>query len=399
MVVRLGQGIAVVAALALAGCSPSEAPPAEAPTVLVTKVVQQNEEVSSEWIGSLTGLVNANISAKISGFLLSKNYTEGSLVEPGQVLFQIDPRQYQAALDEAKGQLAEAQAKSGRTQLNVNRYVPLAAESAISQQELDNAVQDNLAAQAAVVSAQAAVESAQINLDYCTITSPIVGRSGIANAQVGDLIGPSSPPLTTVSTVDPMRVFFPVTEQEYLRYAQRQIASGHSMDEPDPQLALHLYLANGSEYSYPGKFSVVNRQVDPNTGTIQVVGLFPNPGFVLRPGMYARIRAVTDVLPNALLVPQRAVIETQGSYQVGVLAAGDKLALQDVTVGDKIGQNWVITSGLQPGDTVVVEGGQKVPPGSVVTPAPYTAPPLDNSDAAPAPSAAPAGNTTGASSG
>ncbi len=379
-----------VVTLGLAGCSKEAAPDGGPPEVLVTKVTQGDVPVTSEWIGTIQGMVNANISAKVSGFVLSKNYVEGSLVTPGQVLFQLDPRQYKATLDEANGQLAEAQAKLGKTQLDVKRFTPLAAESAISQQELDDAVQANLANQAAVVAAQAAVETAQINLDYCTINSPIEGRSGIAQAQVGDLVGPSmQTPLTTISTVDPVRVYFPVTEQGYLRYAAEQTALGRSMEDPDPRMDLHLYLADGSEYALPGKFYIANRQVDPTTGTILVAGLFPNPQFVLRPGMYARIRAVTNILPNALKVPQSAVMQVQGSYQVAVLGEGNKLEMRQVQAGDKTGQDWVITSGLQPGDTVIVDGAQKIPPGMVVKPSPYV-PPASSDAALPAVTAAPA---------
>jgi membrane fusion protein (multidrug efflux system) len=374
-------GLAAAVALALGGCSKPGESSATLPDVQVTKVIQGDVPVTGEWIGTIQGMINANISAKVSGFVLSRNYTEGTIVKKGQLLFLLDPRQYNATLAVANGQLAEAQAKLGKTQLDVTRFTPLAAESAISQQELDDAIQANLAAKAAVDAAQAQVLAAQINVDYCTISSPIDGRSGIANAQVGDLVGPTSlQPLTTVSQVDPVRVYFPVTEQAYIKYANRMAAEGRSMEDPDPRFLLHLFLADGSEYALPGKFYIANRQVDPTTGTILIAGVFANPQFILRPGMYARVRAVTDVIPNALQVPQAAVVQTQGSYQVGVLGPNNTLDLRTVEVGDKIGQDWVITSGLEANDTIVVNGAQKIPPGTPVNPTPYTAPPSADPD-------------------
>ncbi|MGA2053611.1 MAG: efflux RND transporter periplasmic adaptor subunit, partial [Opitutales bacterium] len=352
-----------------------------------------------EWIGTIQGMINANISAKVSGFVLSRNYTEGTMVKKGQLLFMLDPRQYDAALAEAKGQLAEAQAKLGKTQLDVTRFTPLAAESAISQQELDDAIQANLAAKAAVDAAQAQVLAAQINVDYCTISSPVDGRSGIANAQVGDLVGPQSlQPLTTVSVVDPVRVYFPVTEQAYIHYANEMLAEGRSVEDPDPRFSLHLFLADGSEYPQAGKFYIANRQVDPTTGTILVAGVFPNSQYILRPGMYARVRAVVNLVPNALQVPQAAVAQVQGSYQVGVLGPNNTLDMRTVQVGDKSGQNWVITSGLDANDTVVVNGAQKLPPGTVVNPTPYTPSNTTASDTPPTEAVNPTPDSTDATS-
>ncbi len=389
-----------VVALNLAGCQKPFVPTVTAPDVLVTKAQVENVPVTAEWIGTVQGMVTANISAKVQGYVLSKDYKEGSTVKAGQVLFQLDPRLYQAALDQAKGQLAEAQAKLGKTQLDVKRFTPLAAESAISQQELDDAIQANLANEAAVEAGQAAVESAQVNLLYCTISSPIDGTAGIANAQVGDLVGPSTAQsLTTVSTVDPVRVYFPVTEQAYIAYANMQAQLKRTVETPDPQFSLHLYLANGAEYPISGNFYFANRQVDTTTGTLMVAGLFANPDFILRPGMYARVKAVTHVLPNALVVPQAAVMTVQGTYQLGVVGPDDKLEIRTVKVGEKSGQDWVITSGITANDTVVVSGAQKLPEGTVVKMSPYVptvatgadAEPAETKDATPEPAT---GNTT-----
>ena len=387
-----GWGVGLVL---LAGCSAKTTPTAlPPPMVLVATVQQQDVPITSEWIGTVQGMVNANITAKVTGYLLSQDYKEGTLVKQGDVLFKLDPRQYQAVLDQAKAQLAEAQANLGKSEQDVKRYTPLAAESAISQQELDDAVQSNLGNKATVEASKAAVETAQLNLDFCTMTSPINGRAGISQAQVGDLVGPSSGVLTTVSTVDPVRVFFPVTEQEYIRFYQRQDAAGSSVDQPDSRLKLQLYLADGSLYPETGKFYVANRQIDQNTGTIVVVGLFANPQYNLRPGMYARVKAVTGIDQGALLVPQRAVGQVQGSYQVVVVGADNKLEIRPVSVGDKVGENWIIKTGLKAGETVAVEGGGKAAPGSVVQTQPYVATNASTSTTVAAPPPAPTSNPT-----
>ena len=350
-----------------AGCEKKTPPPPPPPTVQVITLATTNLPVFEEWIGTLDGFVNAQIHAQVTGYLLKQNYTEGSLVKKGDLLFQIDPRQFQALLDQAQAKLAQDQAQAAKTELDVKRYTPLAQEQAISDEQLVNAVQANLAAVAQVKADDAAVEAAQLNLAYTKITSPIDGLAGIALAQTGDLVGPAGNVLTTVSTLDPIKAYFQVSEQSYLSF-WRNLISGPEMN---PDFPLQLVLTDSSVFPQTGKFFFADRQVNPNTGTLQIVGVFPNPDDLLRPGQYGRVRAQTHTLTNALLVPQRAVAELQGAYQVDVLDETNSVHLQMVQVGDQNGADWVIKSGLQAGDRVLVEGTQKVKEGTVVNPQPF----------------------------
>jgi membrane fusion protein (multidrug efflux system) len=365
---------AVVTAATVIGIGCKKAPPAmPAPTVLVTDVVQKDVPIYSEWVGTTVGFVNAQIHPRVQGYLLKQNYQDGNPVKKGQLLFQIDDRDYKAALDQALGNLAQQQANLKKNQLDLARYKPLAAEGAVSRQEYDNSLQATRAGAAEVESAQAAVETAKLNLGWTQIFSPIDGIAGIAPVQVGDLVTPTLL-LTTVSQLDPMKVNFPISEQEYLRAAERikeHQRLGRAKDEAD----LELILGDGSIYKYPGHFYVVNRQIDIETGTIQVQGVFPNPDSILRPGQYAKVRAATQTRRHALLVPQRAVQETQGQYQVAVVGADNTVTLRNVKPGDRVGSLWIINEGVNPGERVVCEGLQKVKDGIEVVPQPAPATP------------------------
>lgn len=363
-------GLTMVA-IAIGGCGKPEAPQMPPPEVLVAPVAQRNVPVYSDWVGTIEGYVNAEIRPKVQGYLLTQNYANGKVVEDGQLLFQIDPRQFKAALDQAIGQLESAKALQVKTQLDVNRYRPLVKEGAVSQEELDNAIQQNEANKAAVFQAQANVEQARLNLDWTKVNSPIKGIAGINQAQIGDLVGPTTV-LTTVSTVDPIKVQFPISEQEYLRFAGAiNKVSETGKEDPDAP-KLEAILADGATYPHKGTFYAVNRQVDQRTGTLLVQALFPNPDNVLRPGGYAKVRAATQVADGALLIPQRAVLDLQGTYQVYVLDADDTVSVRDVTPGPRSGSDWVISKGLAAGEKIVVEGLQKVRSGVkvVAKPAP-----------------------------
>jgi membrane fusion protein (multidrug efflux system) len=349
------------------GCEKQTPPLPPPPDVQVITLAATNLPVFEEWIGTLDGFVNAQIRAQVTGYLLKQLYTEGSRVKQGDVLFQMDPRPFQAALDQARAKLVQDQAMAGKTELDVKRYTPLAKEQAVSQEELDNAVQANLGALAQVKADEAAVETAELNLGFTKITSPVDGLAGIALAQIGDLLSPSSGLLTTVSTLDPIKVDFQISEQSYLDFWRHHAAGSGA----ETNLELQLIFADGSVYPAKGRFFFADRQVNPNTGTLQIVGLFPNPDYLLRPGQYGRVRAQTQALTNALLVPQRAVTELQGAYQVALVNATNGVHLQAVKVGDQLGANWVISGGLQPGDRVVVEGVQKVKEGLLVNPQPF----------------------------
>jgi membrane fusion protein (multidrug efflux system) len=311
--------------------------------------------------------------------LLKRDYQEGSTVRTGQLLFEIDPRPFQAALDQAEGQLAQAvaqlanaEAVQHRYQLDVERYTPLAKEQAASQQDLDNASQNNLAAKATVAtdqaqikSAQAAVETAKLNLGFTNVTSPVNGIADVAKAQVGDLVSSNSGTLTTVSTLDPIRDYFTVSEQDYLQL------KGQFSGADRQRWKLQLILADGTTYPHEGVFYFAGRAVDQNTGSIQLAALFPNPGNVLRPGQYGKVRAVVRTAKGALLVPQAAVADLQGSYQVSVVGQDNKIAIRSVKVGERVGTGWIIQDGLKPGERVVAQGQQTLRPGTVVQPKPY----------------------------
>jgi len=408
--------------------------------VEVVQVAQRDVPVYSEWIGTIDGMVNADIKAQVTGYLLRQDYKEGSFVQKGQLLFEIDPRPFQAALDQANGQvaqfqgqleqansqvaqaeaqvaqansnllhaeaqLAQAQANQVKTQLDVNKYAPLAEQQAVTQQEYDNAAQANVVAKAQVKAAEAGVETARaglraanaqvgvakaaiatvkgqienaraavrtagLNLGFTRIIAPIDGIAGIAQAQVGNLISAQSAPLTTVSTLDPVKVYFSLSEQEYLNFSRRNLIEtqqGGSL----AQIELELVLADGKTYAQKGSFYFADRQVDQKTGAIRLAGVFPNPGNVLRPGQYGRVRAVTSTKTGALLAPQRAVTELQGSYQVAVVGGDNRVEIRTVKVGDRAGALWVIEDGLKAGESVVVEGLQRLRHGAAVNPKPY----------------------------
>jgi len=400
--------VLVAAVLVTAGCTrtTSAAGPPQLPQVEVAPVKQADVPIYHEWIGTLDGLVNAAIKAEVTGYLLSQDYKEGSFVRKGQLLFQIDPRPFDAALAQAQGQLAQAKgqlaqakaqlaqaqaqvaqsvANQERTQLDVDKYTPLEKQHAVTRQELDNAVKNNVAANAqieaskaavetaqaqieassaAVEASQAAVDAAKVNTGFTHLTSPIDGIAGLAQVQVGNLVNPSSGVITTVSTLDPIRAYFTVGEQEYLT-----LTRGGMSDLA--KLQLELILADGSTYPEKGKFFFADRQVDQNTGAIQLTGLFPNPGNRLRPGQYGKVRAAVGTNAGALLIPQRAVTELQGGYQVAVLDDKNTVSIQQVKVGDQVGTMWVVSQGLKPGQRVIAEGAQNVRPGTQVSPQPF----------------------------
>jgi RND family efflux transporter MFP subunit len=359
---RCGLAAALTMAVGICGCKKAAPPPPPPAEVQVVTVTPRDVPIVKEWIGSLDGFVNAQIHAQVTGYLLTQNYVEGSDVKKGDLLFQIDPRPFQALLDQANAKLALDEAQRSRTKWDVERYAPLAKQNAISQQEYIDAVQSDLAAEAQVKADTAAVDSAKLNLEFTRIISPIDGLAGIALAQIGDLVGPSGTLLTTVSTVDPIKVFFPVSEQDYLAY-RRQHTNALERASHEQGLSLQLILADGSIYPTPGRFYFAGREVNLTTGTLQLAGLFPNPDRVLRPGQFAHVRAETQIRKGALLVPQRAVTELQGSYQIATVDAEDKAHIRPVTVGERIGSEWIIEQGIQSGERVVVEGTQKVKEG------------------------------------
>jgi len=372
-----------------------------APDVMVADVEQRDLPIEREWVGTLDGMVNASIKAEVTGYLLRQAYTEGSLVHKGQLLFEIDPRPFQAAVDQADGQLAQshaqlAQAQAGlvqaeaqlanaeanqrKAQMDEERYIPLVQQQAVTQQDLDNALQTNQAQKAQVAAAkaqmetakaqieagragvkaaEAALETAKVNLEFTRLTSPIDGIAGAAAVQVGNLVGPSANAVTTVSTLDPIKANFTVGEQEYLSLARADALH---------RLELKLVLADGTVHSQPGRFSFADRQVDPSTGAIQLTGLFPNPGNALRPGQFAKVRAAIGMRAGALLVPQRAVIDTQGTYIVAVVDPNNTVRFAPVKAGDRLGSKWIINEGLKPGERVVTDGLFHIRPGALVNP-------------------------------
>ena len=419
--------VLVVIVAAVLGRTKKPAPSTPAPLqVDVVQVQQQDVPIYSEWIGTTDGMVNADIRAQVSGYLLRKAYTEGAFVKKGQLLFEIDPRPLEAVLNQAKGDLAksesqvqqavtqlaqaeaqltqansqlrQAEANQRKTQLDVNKYGPLLEQKAVTQQDFDNAFQANdaaraqvdvarsqikaaaaavetakaaiLAARAQVQSSQAAVKTAELNLGFTKIVSPIDGIVGIALAQVGDLVNPTSGILTTVSTVDPIKVYFTLSEQEYLAYTKLNPNPAERAAAQE-QLELQLFLADGSAYSHTGKFYIADRQVDPKTGAIRIAGVFANPENTLRPGQYGRVRAATSTQNGALLVPQRAVSQLQGMYRVAVVGSDNKVTMRTITPGPTVGQLLVIQSGLKTGETIMVDGTQKVATGATVAPRPF----------------------------
>jgi RND family efflux transporter MFP subunit len=341
------------------------------PTVQVANVTQQDVPVYHEWIATLDGFINAIIQPQVSGYLIRQNYREGELVRKNEVLFKIDPRPFQAILDQAQAQLAQAEAQLGKTQLDVQRDTPLAKEKAIAQSQLDNDIQADLAAKATVQADKAAIEQAEINLEFTNVRSLVDGVAGIATGQVGNLVGPQTV-LTTVSQLDPIKAYFVVSEQQYLAFVQRNPTVA-SREKTERQLVLDLILADGSTYPKKGKFYAADRQVDAQTGAIRLAGIFPNRDNVLRPGQYGRVRFVSYIRSAALLVPQKAVTELQGMYQVAVVGSDNKVSIRTVQVGERTGAMWIIDQGVKPGERVVVEGVQKVRDGMPVKIATVTA--------------------------
>lgn len=395
--------------LIISGCSANKPKQSPKPQeVITTSVRQENVPIFNEWIGTIAGMVNAQIKPQITGYLLKQTYKEGSFVKKGQVLFEIDPRTFQASLDQAKGQLATAQgqeaqatsqvsqakaevaqyqAQQMKTQQDVERYTPLAKAQAITQQEMDTAVQNNLAtkaqvsaaqanvqsaksaieaAKAQVLSARAQVDTAKINLGFTRVTAPIDGIIAIAKAQIGDLVTPTTT-LTELSTLDPVKVYFTVTEQEYLQFVKDYPDEAKRQKQVD-HMELELILGNDSVYPRKGKFYLADLSVDQQTGSMRLAGIFPNPGNILRPGQFGRVRASTTTMNGALLVPQRAVTELQSGYEVYVVGSNNIVQMKSVKVGPRVGTDWIIEAGLEPTDRIIVEGLQKVKSGVQVTP-------------------------------
>jgi membrane fusion protein (multidrug efflux system) len=357
---------ACVAMLLVTACDKAAPPPPAPPVVDVMSVIQRDVPIYSEWVGSLDGDVNATIRPQVTGYLVKQNYREGDAVKKGQTLFEIDPRTFQAAVEQAAAARSRQKALHDTAVANLARIKPLAEKNAVSQKDLDDATGQELSARAALDQATAALDTAKLNLDFTRITSPINGIAGIAKAQIGDLLSPSATAeLTTVSTVDPIKVYVNISEREYLKF------SGRYTQGKAEQVPLEMILVDGSVYPKPGRFTLLNRQVDPTTGTFKVAGLFPNPDSRLRPGQFAKIRATTEVQKGALLVPQRAVSEVQGKYLIAVVGAGNKVEMRLVKPGERIGSDWIITEGLKPGEKIIVEGTQKVRDGAVVNPKPF----------------------------
>ncbi|QWF72082.1 efflux RND transporter periplasmic adaptor subunit [Methylomonas paludis] len=358
-------------ALLTGACSKSEPPapaPVPPPTVEVAEIVQKDVPIQREWIGSLDGMINAQILAQVSGYLVKQHYQEGQFVKKGQLLYEIDPKVFQAQLDSALANLARQEAVLKTSHLDMLRVERLLPEKAVSVRDRDNAVGHEAAAQADVLAARAAVENARLQLGFCKITAPIDGVAGMSKAQLGNLIGPgSAAELTTISQLDPIKAYIQLSEQEYLQFSRNKPDIGKYQDN----LNLELILADGSTFPHPGKFFFADRQVNIKTGTIQVAILFPNPGNLLRPGQYAKVRAVVKYKPGALLVPQRAVGEMQGRWLVAVVKPDNTVELRPVVPAETIGTQWVIDKGLQAGERVIVEGIQKVRPGTTVIPQPY----------------------------
>lgn len=351
------------------------------PTVQVAPVERRDVALTSEWIATMDGYVNAQIQSHVSGYLIRQDYREGSTVHKGQLLFEIDPRPFQATLDQSQAQLAQAQAQVTQAQAqlakaaqDVGRDTPLAEAKAIAQSQLDDDLQAKAgaaaavaASQSAVAAAKAALEQAELNLSFTKITSMVDGVAGIAQAQIGDLVATTTV-LTSVSQLDPIKVYFPISEQDYLRAQKIHSPVSGRQSLPLDGVPLTLVLADGSTYPHPGKVLWTDRQVDPSTGTIRVAAAFQNQGNILRPGEYGRIRAVTDTRHNALLIPQAAVTELQGTFQAAVVGSDNKVKIQNLQMGSQVGSEWVVTGGISASDRVVVGGMQYAHQGAVVNP-------------------------------
>jgi len=359
---RCAAALASIVLLLTAACDSHKAAPPATPVVEVVEAMQRDVPIFMEWVGTMDGNINAVIRPQVTGYLIKQNYREGDLVKKGQLLFEIDPRTFEAAVDEAKGVRAQKVARFDTTSANLARIKPLAAKNAVSQKDLDDATGAYQSAKAELEAADANLKTAKLNLGFTKIASPITGIAGIAKAQIGDLLSPSGAELTTVSSVDPIKVYFNISEQEYLKVATAASAAGKSPED----VPLELILVDGSTYPQQGKVAVLNRQVDVTTGTFKVASVFPNPNNLLRPGQFARIRATMKVVRGALLVPQRAVTEMQGKFLLAIVGADNKVDIRTVVVGDRIGSDWLIAEGLKPGERVIAEGTQKVRPGMAV---------------------------------
>lgn len=356
--------VTAIALAGLLGCAGEKEKPAPPPPgVAVAPVVQQDVSTRQEWVGTMTGNVDADIRPKVEGFLLTRVYAEGKLVEKGEVMYQLDRRQAQAAVEQAEGNLARAQAALSQAEIDVARYTPLVAQKAVSQAELDKAHSFRSAATAMVQADQATLNNAKLNLGWTTVTAPITGIAGVSKSQIGDLITPNTV-MTTVSSVNPIYVDVNIAEQDYLRFSRAKSGESGGHD-------LELILGDGSVYPRRGRVLFLGREVDTRTGTILVRAEFPNPGDVLRPGQYARVRATTETRKGALLVPAASVSELQGVYQLGVVGADNKVTIKTVKLGPQFGDMWVVESGVQPGEIVIVDGLQRVRTGVVVAPTPY----------------------------
>jgi RND family efflux transporter MFP subunit len=379
----LAKALSIAVAFSFSACEKktahTEAPPPP-PEVLVTAVVKGDVPTIGEWVGTLDGDENADIRARVTGYLQKKAYQEGSYVKEGDLLFEIDPRPFEAALAEAKSQLDQAKAIQLATQADFERNQELFDKKVISVQEFENKRQLNQANVAKVGALEAAVETAQLNLGFTKITAPVDGIAGLAKAQIGDLVGTgSTSSLTTVSKIDPIRLYFPLSEKDYKEHANglREMMQRPYSERPE---AIEMVFADGTVYPKKGKFSFVDRQVDPTTGTILIAASFPNPDHTLRPGQFAKARAVIDKISGALLVPERALVELQGSYQIGVIGEDNKAEIRPIKIGPRFNRQVVVTEGLKEGDKVIVEGIQKVRPGMIVTTKPYQEPKADTAD-------------------
>jgi membrane fusion protein (multidrug efflux system) len=370
----VGGAAASLCFLLLAGCEAGKAAGSAAPRPLEVEVATVSEQrvmITSEWIATLDGYVNAQIRPQVSGYLVKRNYREGAAVRKGEVLFEIDPRPFNAVLDQARAQVAQAEAQLARSARDVERDSPLAEQQAIARSQLDTEIQVYRAAQANVQSLEAGVETAELNVGFTKVTSLVDGIAAIATAQIGDLVGPATL-LTTVSQVSPIKVYFTVSEVEYLRMAESINGPHRENAQPwDSRAGLSLTLSDGRPYAYKGRFVAADREVDRGTGTIRLVAVFANPGNVLRPGQYGRVRAVTGTDNRALVVPQRAVADLQGSYQIKVLGPGNQVAVRSITVGDRVGNLQVVKAGLKAGEQVIVGAPPAVRAGTVVSPKPF----------------------------
>ncbi len=374
------RGQALAAALAvsalLAGCrTKEEAPQPGPPDVEFTEVAQRDVPVYEEWVAQLNGRNNAQITPRVQGYLLSQNYIDGFFVKKGQLLYTIDPRSFQTAVEQAEAQVAVAVANLSGADTNVARDKPLAAQSAIPQKQLDTDLATQAASQAQLDAAKAQLAQAQLNLSWTKVYSPIDGIAGLSTAQIGNLVGTSTI-MTTVSQVNPIWAYFSISETQYLAHAAMisKIIRGKQVST----VPIEFIQANGVPYPSKGRMILVAREVGTQTGTIQLAAQFPNESGMLRPGGFGRVRFQTSSNPGALLVPQEAVIQVQSIYTVAVIGPNNKAAFRVVTVGDQVGTDWIITSGLKPGDKVIVKGFMKLREGTPVNPKPYVATPAES---------------------